>query len=103
MSLQSNNYATIPASPNPYISRRLNNIEEAQMIKKEKEDWMRMYHKTLKGLETMIDIQKMVKDIKKITKETNTIITEIKGTILMVSINNRMTNTMNIAEISEDL
>jgi len=30
-----NKYATTPTSPNPYISRKLNNIEEAQVIKKE--------------------------------------------------------------------
>jgi len=36
MSLQiTNNYATAPTSPNPYISRKLNNMEEAQVIKKE--------------------------------------------------------------------
>ena len=51
----------------------------------------------------MIDIQKMVKDIKKIVKVANTMITEIEGSILMVSINNRTTNAMNILGISEDL
>ena len=51
----------------------------------------------------MIDIQKMVKDIKKIVKVANTMITEIERSILMVSINNRTTNAMNILEISEDL
>jgi len=35
MSLQiTNNYTTVPTSPNPYISRRLNNINEAQTMKK---------------------------------------------------------------------
>jgi len=48
-------------------------------------------------------MQKMVNDIKKIVKVANTTITEMEGSILMVSINNRMTNTMNILEISEDL
>ena len=64
---------------------------------------MRLYYKTLKGLEIMIDVQRIVKDMKKIAKEANMTITEIKGTILMESINNRMMNAMNISGISEDL
>ena len=51
----------------------------------------------------MIDVQRMVKDLKKIAEETNIIITEMKGMILMASINNQMVNTMNITQISEDL
>ena len=57
----------------------------------------------LKGIEAMIDVQRMVKDLKKIAEETNTTITEMEGTILMASINNQMVNTMNITQISEDL
>ena len=72
-------------------------------MKKEREDWTRLYYKTLKGLETMIDVQKMVKDIKKLTEEANTTLTEVEGTILAASINNWMVNTTNIAGISEDL
>ena len=98
-----NNYTTTPVSPNLYISKKLNNIDNAQVMKKKREDWTRMYYKTLKGLETMIDIQKMVKDMKKIAEETNIMITKIRETILMVSINNRTTNTMNIIGISKDL
>ena len=62
-----------------------------------------LYHNTLKGLETMIDVQKIVKDIKKIAKEANITITEIEGNILVVSINNRTMNATNITSISEDL
>ena len=51
-------------------------------------DWTRLYHKTLKGLETMIDVQKQVWDIIKIAEEANITITEIKGIILKASINN---------------
>jgi len=51
----------------------------------------------------MIDIQKMVKDIKKIAKVANMMITEIEESILMASINNRTTNATNILGISEDL
>ena len=84
----SNTFATAPTSPNPYISRRLNNMDQAQVMKREREDWSRLYHKTLKGIETMIDVQRMLKDMKKIAEETNTTITEMEGTILTASINN---------------
>jgi len=72
-------------------------------MKKEREDWTRLYHKTLKRLETMIDIQRMVKDIKRLAEEANTTITEVEGSVLKVSINNRTTNATNIAQILEDL
>ena len=57
-------------------------------MKRKREDWLRLYHKTLKGLETMIDIQRMVKDIKKLVEEANTMITEVEGLILITNINN---------------
>ena len=69
-------------------------------MKREREDWTRLYHKTLKGLETMIDVQK---DIKKLTEEVNTMLMEMEGTVLMVSINNQVMNVTNITQISEDL
>jgi len=92
-----------PAFPNPYISRKLNNMNQAQVIKRKREDWTRLYYKTLKGLEIMIDVQRMVKNIKKLAKEVNTTIMEVKESILMASINNRTMNATNIAQISEDL
>ena len=92
-----------PTSPNPYISRKLNNMDQAQVMKREREDWTRLYHKTLKGIEVMIDVQRMTKDIKKLVEETNTILMEIEGTILTVSNNNRVTNATNLTQISEDL
>ena len=98
-----NNYATAPASPNSYISRKLNNMDQAQVMKKEREDWSRLYHKTLKRIKAMIDVQRIVKDMKKMVEETNTIIMEMKGTILTASINNRTVNTTKIIQISEDL
>ena len=78
-------------------------MDEVQAMKKERDDWTKLYYKMLKGIETMTDMQKMVKNIKKIVEVANMMITEMEGSILMVSINNRMTNTMNILEISEDL
>ena len=50
----------------------------------------------------MIDMQKMLKDMKKIAEETNTTIIEMEGTILIASINNQVINTTNITQISED-
>jgi len=45
----------------------------------------------------------MVKDMKKMVEEMNTTIIEMKGMILMASINNWTVNVMNITQISEDL
>ena len=98
-----NNYTTASTFPNSYISRKLNNMDQIQVMKREREDWITLYHKTLKRLEMMINVQKMVKDIKKLIEETNTTLTEVEGTILATSINNQMVNTTNIAGISEDL
>ena len=92
-----------PTSPNPYISRKLNNMNQAQVMKKEREDWTRLYYKTLKGIEAMIDVQRMLKDMKKIVEETSTTVIEMEGTILTASINNQTTNTMNIMQIAEDI
>jgi len=61
MSLQiTNNYITALTSPNPYITRKLNNMDKAKKFKKERDDWTRLYHKMLKRLEAMIDIQKQI-------------------------------------------
>jgi len=51
----------------------------------------------------MINVQKMVKNMKKIAEVVNTTVTEMEGSILMASINNQTTNAMNILEISENL
>ena len=64
---------------------------------------MRLYHKTLKGIEVMINVQRMMKNMKKITEETNMTVTEMEGTILTASINNRTMNTMNITQMAEDI
>ena len=72
-------------------------------MKREREDWTRLYHKILKGLETMINIQRMTKDIKKLAEKANTTIMEMKGTVLTASINNQVMNVTNITQISKDL
>ena len=51
----------------------------------------------------MIDVQRQVKDIMKMAKEINTMITEIEETILKASNNNWIMNVTNILSISEDL
>ena len=83
-----NNNVTTPNSPNPYITRKLNNIDKARMMKDKRNDWVKTYHKMLKGLEAMIDVQKQIKDMTKIAAEANTTITEMEDSILKASINN---------------
>jgi len=98
-----NIFITVPTLPNPYIIRKLNNMDEVRIFKKKCNNWTKLYHKTLKGLEVMIDMQKKVQDMMKIVEETNTTIMEMEGTILKASINNQIMNMMNILGISEDL
>jgi len=98
-----NTFVTAPTSPNLYILQKLNNMDQAQVMKREREDWSRLYHKTLKGIKVMIDVQRMLKDMKKIAGETSTTVTEMERTILTASINNRTMNATNITQIAEDL
>ena len=98
-----NTFVTAPTSPNPYISRKLNNMDQALVMKREREDWSRMYHKTLKGIEAMIDVQRAIKDMKKLAEEAGTTIADLEGTILMASINNRTMNATDITQIAEDI
>ena len=72
-------------------------------MKREREDWSRLYLKTLNRLETMIDMQGLVKDMKKLAEEAATIIMEVERSILTASINNQIINTTNITQILEDL
>ena len=83
-----NNYLTAPISSNLYVTRKLNNMDKARMMKDERNDWTKTYHKILKKLEAMIDIQRQIKDMMKIAAETNTMITEMEDLILKASINN---------------
>ena len=78
-------------------------MDQAQVIKKEREDWTRLYHKTLKGIKVMINVQRMLKDMKKIAEETSMTVTEMEGIILTASINNQTMNATNIMQIVEDL
>ena len=103
ISYQATNYITAPTSPNPYVTQKLNNMDEAKTLKEERKDWTRMYHKMLKGIEVMIDVQRRVKNMMKIAAEANMTIIEIEEVILEASINNWVTNTMNITGVLEDL
>ena len=55
-SQMTNNYMIASTSPNPYITRKLNNMDEVKVFKKKQDDWTRLYYKMLKGLETMINV-----------------------------------------------
>ena len=78
-------------------------MDQVQVMKREREDWTRLYHKMLKGIETMIDVQRIVKNLKKIAEEMSTTVTEMEGTILTASINNQTMNAINITQMVEDL
>ena len=98
-----NNYATTSTYLNPYITRKLNNMDKAKIMKAERDDWTRTYHKILKGLKEMIDMQKQIKEILKIIAEMNITIMKMEDLILIASINNQTINATHIAEVSEDL
>ena len=48
-----NTFITVSTSSNPYITRKLNNMDKARIFKK-CNNWTKLYHKMLKGLEVMI-------------------------------------------------
>ena len=78
-------------------------MDQAQVMKREREDWTRLYHKTLKGIEAMIDVQRMLKDMKKIAEETSITVAEMERTILSASTNNQTINATNLTQIADDL
>jgi len=94
--VNNNTFIMAPTSPNSYISKKLNNMDQAQVMKREREDWERLYHKTLKGIEAMIDIQRVMKDMKKLAEEARTTIVEMERVILTASVNNQTMNATNI-------
>ena len=44
--MNNNTYTMAPTSPNPYVSRKLNNIDQARIMKREREDWLRLSQDT---------------------------------------------------------
>jgi len=101
--VNNNTFTIAPTSPNPYISRKLNNMDQAQVMKREREDWERLYHKMLKGIEAMINVQRAVKDMKKLAEEAGTTVAEMEGVILTASVDNQTMNAMDITQMAEDL
>ena len=57
----------------------------------------------LKGIETMIDVQRAVKDMKKLAEEAGTTVAEMERVILTASVNNRTMNATDITQMAEDL
>ena len=51
----------------------------------------------------MTDVQRAVKDMKKLAEEARTTVAEMEGIILTASIDNRTTNATNITQMVEDL
>ena len=49
------------------------------------------------------DTERKIKNMKKLARKVNTMVTEIEGAILAASIDNQTMNATNIAGISEDL
>ena len=78
-------------------------MDQVQVMKREREDWSRLYHKILREIKVMINVQRMMKDMKKIAEETSITVMEMERTIITASINNQATNTMNITQIAKDL
>ena len=78
-------------------------MDKAKAFKERWDNWTRLYHKMLKELEKMINVQKQVWNMIKIAEEANITITEVEKTVLKASINNWTTNAMNILGILEDL
>jgi len=54
--ITNNNYMISPTSPNPYITRKLNNIDEAKVFKEEQDNWTKLYYKMLKEIKVIIDV-----------------------------------------------
>ena len=63
-------------------------MDKVQAMKTEQDDWTKLYHKMLKGLEVMVDIQEQVWNMMKIVGETNITIMEMEEIILKASVNN---------------
>ena len=51
----------------------------------------------------MTDVQRAVKDMKKLAEEARTTVAEMEGIILTASIDNRTTNATNFTQMAEDL
>ena len=52
------------------------------ILNKEKKDWTKKYHKIIRGIETMVDIQLQLQNIIKLAEVANTQLAKIETTIL---------------------
>jgi len=48
---------TIPTSPNLYVSHTVNNMNLITMLNSKRKDWIRKYHKIIREIEIMANIQ----------------------------------------------
>jgi len=50
-------FTTAPTSSNPYVFCTVDNMNLIVTLNNERKDWIKKYHKIIRGLETMVDIQ----------------------------------------------
>jgi len=72
-------------------------------LNNEKKNWTKKYHKIIRGLETIADIQLQLQNIVQLAEVTNTQLAEIKTTILQASDVYKIQTTRDIFSISENL
>jgi len=63
---------TAPTFPNPYITRTVNNLALINILTNKKKDWMKKYHKIIREIEIMADIQLQLQNIVKLAEVANT-------------------------------
>ena len=78
-------FTITPNSPNPYITCTVNNMDLIITLNNERENWMKKYHKIIRELETMTNIQHQLQSIIQLAEVVNTQLVEIKTTILQAS------------------
>ena len=69
-------------SPNLYISHTINNIDLITTLNNKRKDWTRKYHKIIRGLEIIANIQLQLQNIIRLAKFANTQLIEVETTIL---------------------
>jgi len=78
-------------------------MDLVKTMNKEQKDWTRKYHKIIRGIERMVDVQIQLQNIIKLAEEANTQIAEIEGMILQASHNYQTQTAADIFSISENL
>ena len=62
---------TAPTFPNPYITCTVNNLALINTLTNKKKDWMKKYHKIIREIETMANIQLQLQNIVKLAEVAN--------------------------------